>query len=70
VNLFHDGIDFRVVRPAARRAKNAIAPFSGRLNDLHLDLDLLPLGHAKVFVEFDGLAVDFTAQCLSDERSA
>src|SRR5271157_5365002 len=33
-------------------------------DDPHLDLDLLALGHAQVFVEFDGLAVDFSVQCL------
>ena len=34
------------------------APFPGRLDERHLDLDLLSLGHAKVFVQFDGLAVN------------
>jgi hypothetical protein len=29
------------------------------LHDGHLDFDFLTLGHAKVFVELDGLAVDF-----------
>src|SRR5207237_6752267 len=60
VDLFYDGIHFRVVRPAARRAKNAVAPFSRRLHDLHLDLDFLALGHPKVLVEFAGLAVEST----------
>src|SRR5271157_198513 len=33
-------------------------------DDPHLDLDLLALGHAQVFVGFNGIAVDFSVQCL------
>ena len=58
MNLFHDRIPMRIVRQRPSGAKDAIAPFPGRLHEVHLDLDLLAFGHAEVFVEFDGLAVD------------
>ena len=58
VNLFHNGIHFWVVRPTACGATNTCSPFLSRLNDPHLNLDLLVESYAKVFIEFDGPAVD------------
>src|SRR5271165_3897773 len=48
-------------RPPSRRW--ARQPFL-RTDHPHLNLDLLALGHAQVFIEFDGLAVDFSVQCF------
>src|SRR5208282_6807145 len=57
----HAGGGLRAPRPPSRRW--ARQPFL-RTDHPHLNLDLLALGHAQVFVEFDGLAVDFSVQCL------
>src|SRR5208337_4363758 len=57
----HAGGGLRAPRPPSRRW--ARQPFL-RADHPHLNLDLLALGHAQFFVEFDGLAVDFSVQCL------
>jgi hypothetical protein len=61
VNFFHDGIPLRIVGQGSLRAQESLARLLGLLGDYsNLNFDLLPVRHAEVFVEFDGLAVDLT----------
>ena len=59
VSLSKNRIDLR--QP---RANRGLTRFCG-LDELQLQFDCLPLGHAGVFVEFDGPAVDLAVQCFS-----
>src|SRR5258708_2109321 len=65
MNLLHDSVYFGVVHPTARRAENALAPFPGRLNDRHLNLNLLSVGHTEIVFQFDGPAVDLAPEWFS-----
>ena len=52
--------------PAVRRMPSP--PFPGGLDDRHLDLNLLAIGYAQVFVQFDGLTVDLAVNSFRHGR--
>jgi hypothetical protein len=60
-DLFRVLIESGNTRQGAGTAAQALSPRFGSgagSDDVHLDLDLLPFGHAEVFVEFDGPAMN------------
>jgi hypothetical protein len=59
MDILHDVVPLGIIRQGAFGAEESLAWPPVRAGDQrHLDPDFLALGHARVFVEFDRLAVD------------
>ena len=71
MNFFHDGVPKEIDRLGAVGEKQVLTGLSGfdRGDDTIYDFDLLPLSDAEVFVEFDGLAMDFAMQRVRQDSS-
>src|SRR5262249_33584774 len=71
-DFLHDGIPFRIVGQGALGAKESLPWVPTYLvgNHLHLDLNLLALGHAQVFVQFNGFSVYSTVKGFGHRLSS
>src|ERR1035441_5062536 len=63
----HAGGGLRAPRPPSRWWARQLFL---RTDHPHPNLDLLAINDTEVFVEFDGLAVDFAMQCLRHDSSS